>query len=184
MDAILEILNRGVEQLLGRASGPLHFRLVVMPTVVTILAIRAGLRDAREGKSSFLWGMITEPAQRRSRLVAARKDITRIFIVAIVLDTAYQLMVLRAFYVVQALIVAVACAIVPYILFRGSTTLLARACRGNRPGRQTIHRLRRQPRIPRREPHNIFRRPGLGTTNRHHRRSGEAQEGVIECTRN
>ena len=35
-------------------------------------------------------------------------------------------MVLRAFYVVQALIVAVACAIVPYILFRGSTTLLAR----------------------------------------------------------
>ncbi len=38
--------------------------------------------------------------------------------------------VLRAFYVVQALIVAVACAIVPYVLFRGSTTLLARALSG------------------------------------------------------
>lgn len=132
MDTILEILNRGVEQLLGRASGPLHLRLVIMPTVVTILAIRAGLRDAREGQSSFLWGMITEPAQRRRRLAAARKDITRIFIVAIVLDTAYQLMVLRAFYVVQTLIVAVACAIVPYILFRGSTTLLVRGLSGKR----------------------------------------------------
>ena len=109
----------------------MHFRLIVMPTVVTILAIRAGLRDAREGQPSFLWGIITEPAERRRRL-ARRKDITRIFIVAIVLDTAYQLMVLRAFYVVQALIVAVACAIVPYILFRGSTTLLVRGLSGKR----------------------------------------------------
>ena len=132
MDATLEILNRGVEQLLGRASGPLHLRLVIMPTVVTILAIRAGLRDAREGQLSFWWGIITEPAQRRRRLVAARKDITRIFIVAIVLDTAYQLVVLRAFYIVQALIVAVACAIVPYILFRGLTTLLVRGLSGKR----------------------------------------------------
>jgi hypothetical protein len=132
VDTIPEILNRGVEQLLGRSIGPLQFRLIVMPTVVTILAIRAGLRDAREGQSSFLWGMITEPAQRRSRLAAARKDITRIFIVALVLDTAYQLIVLRAFFVVQALIVAVACAIVPYILFRGSTTVLARGLSGKR----------------------------------------------------
>ena len=132
MDAILEILIRGVEQLLGRASGPLHFRLVVMPTVVTILAIRAGLRDAREGQPSFLWGIITDPAQRRRRLLAGWKDIARIFVVAIVLDTVYQLMVLRTFYVVQALIVAVACAIVPYVLFRGSTALLARGLSGKR----------------------------------------------------
>jgi hypothetical protein len=125
VDATWEILSRGVEQLLGRASGPLHLRLVIMPTVVTILAIRAGLRDARKGQPSFLWGIITDPAQRRKRLVAGWKDITRIFIIAIVLDTAYQIMVLREFHVVQALIVAVACAMVPYILFRSSATLLA-----------------------------------------------------------
>ena len=127
---MLEILNRGVEQLLGRASGPLHLRLVIMPTVVTILAIRAGLRDAREGQPSFLWGVFTNPAERRRHLRAGWQDITRIFIVAIVLDTAYQIMVLRTFYVVQALIVAVACAIVPYVLFRGSTTLLVRSLSG------------------------------------------------------
>ena len=134
MDTILEILNRGAEQLLGRASGPLHFRLVVMPTVVTILAIRAGLADARKGQPSFLWGIITDPAQRRKRLVAGWKDITRIFIVAIVLDTVYQLVVLRTFYVVQALIVAVACAIVPYVLFRGPTARLARVLSGKPSG--------------------------------------------------
>ena len=134
MDAILEMLNRGIEQLFGRAIGPLNFRLVVMPTVVTLLAIRAGLRDAREGQPAFLWGIISDPSRRRQRMLAAWKDITRIFIVAIVLDTVYQLMVLRAFYVVQALIVAVACAIVPYVLFRGPTTRLARLLSGKQAG--------------------------------------------------
>jgi len=128
------MISRGVEQLLGRASGPLHLRLVIMPTVVTILAIRAGLRDAREGQPSFLWGVLTNPAARRRHLRAGWRDITQIFIVAIVLDTAYQIMVLRAFYVVQALIVAVACAIVPYVLFRGSTTLLVRGLSGKQAG--------------------------------------------------
>ena len=130
MDAILEMLSRGVEQLLGRAIGPLQFRLFVMPTVVTILAIRAGLRDARAGEPAFLWGIISEPSRRRQRMLAAWKDVARIFIVAIVLDTVYQVMVLRAFYVVQALIVAVACAIVPYVLFRGPTARLARVLSG------------------------------------------------------
>jgi hypothetical protein len=126
------MLSRGVEQLLGRASGPLHLRLVIMPTVVTILAIRAGLKDAREGQPPFVWGIVVYPAERRRRFLAGWKDITKIFIVAIVLDTAYQLMVLRAFYVVQTLIVAVACAIVPYVLFRGPTTCLARGLSGKR----------------------------------------------------
>jgi hypothetical protein len=126
VDAILEILSRGVEQLLGRANGPLQFRLFVMPTVVTILAIRAGLKDAREGRPAFLLGIISNPTERRSRLLTGWKDITRIFVMAMMLDTAYQLMVFRAFYVVQALIVAVVCAIVPYVLFRGPATRLAR----------------------------------------------------------
>ena len=61
MDAILDMLSRGAAQLLGRAGGPLHFRLVMMPTVVTILAVRAGLRDAREGQPAFLWAPSHEP---------------------------------------------------------------------------------------------------------------------------
>lgn len=134
MDAVLEILSRGGEQLLGRASGPLQFRTVLMPTVVTLLAIRAGLRDAREGEPAFFWAVIARPAQRRRRLRAAWKDVARIFIVAMVLDTAYQLMVFRAFFVVQALIVAVVCAIVPYVLFRGPANRLARAFSGRRGG--------------------------------------------------
>ena len=125
MDTILEMLSRGVEQLLGRASGPLHLRLVIMPTVVTILAVRASLRDARDGQPAFLWAILANPAQRRRLLRSAVKDVGRIFIVAVVLDTTYQLVVLRAFYPGQMLIVAVVCAIVPYFLVRGPIMRLA-----------------------------------------------------------
>ena len=131
MDTIVEMLSRGVEQLLGRASGPLHFRLLMMPTVVTILAVRAGLRDAREGQPAFFWALLTNRGKRRRLLYSAVKDIGRIFIVAVVLDTAYQILFLRAFYIVQLLIVAVACAIAPYVLIRGPVARLTRSLRRN-----------------------------------------------------
>ncbi len=127
MDTIREILSRGVEELLGRASGPLHFRLVMMPTVVTILAIRAGLRDAREGTGGFLWEILHKPpAQRRRLLRSALKDIGRVLAVAVLVDATYQLVVLHAFHAVQLAIVVVACAIVPYVLLRGPIARLAR----------------------------------------------------------
>jgi hypothetical protein len=138
MDAIAEILSRGVEQLLGRASGPLHLRLMIMPTVVTILAIRAGIREGRERQPATVRTILSNPAERRRILRSGLKDIGRIFIVALVLDTAYQFSVLRAFYIVQALIVAVACAIVPYVLIRGPATCLARALSGKRYGESHV----------------------------------------------
>jgi len=126
MDAIMEILSRGIDQLFGRPDGPLTFRLVVMPTVVSIIAIRAGLRDAREGRPTFLWTFFFNPSERSQLLRSGWKDVGRIIIIALALDTVYQLIVFRAFYIVQAVIVAFVCAVVPYILFRGPTNLLLR----------------------------------------------------------
>lgn len=126
METIEQMVWRGVEQLLGRAGGPLHLRLVMMPTMVTLLAIRAGLRDAREGRPAFLWTVLAHPAGRRQALRSAVRDIYRVFIMAVILDTIYQLAVLRAFYVVQLLIVAIGCAAVPYVLVRGPVARLVR----------------------------------------------------------
>lgn len=126
MDTILHMLSHGFEQLLGRFSGPLNFRLFVMPTVVTILAIRADLRDAREGRPAPLGAFITNPIERRRLFRLAVKDVGRIFIVALVLDTTYQLWVLRSFHIGQLFIVAVVCAVVPYVLVRGPITRLVR----------------------------------------------------------
>jgi hypothetical protein len=136
MDAILAVLSREVAQLLGRASGPLHFRLLLMPIVVTVLGIRAGLKDAREGQPPFLWTMLTDPGERRRLFRSELKDTGRIFVIALVLDTTYQLVVLRWFYPVQLLIVAVACAIVPYALVRGPVTRLAGALSKRRKAKE------------------------------------------------
>jgi hypothetical protein len=133
MDAILQMLSRGVDQLLGRASGPLHLRLLTMPLVVTFLAVRTGLRDAREGRTMFFWSILTNPTERPRLLRSAFKDLGRVLVMALVLDAAYQVVVLRAFYIVQALIVATVCAIVPYFLMRGPISVLMCCLYRNRP---------------------------------------------------
>ena len=124
MDVILEALSRNVEQLLGRASGPLNFRLVMMPIVVTVLAVRAHLRDVREGKPIFFGALVTSPTERRRLFRSGLKDFGRVFIIACVLDTTYQFLVFRSFFPLEMLIVAVVCAIVPYFLIRGPVTRL------------------------------------------------------------
>jgi len=131
------MFTRGVEELLGRASGPLHFRLFIMPTVVTVLAIRAHLRDVREGRSTKLGAFVKDPVERRRLLRSGLKDFGKVFIVACALDTTYQLVVLHAFYPVQLLIVAVGSAILPYALIRGPVTRLVRLLYRKWAGRST-----------------------------------------------
>ena len=126
MDAISELFSRALGQLLGRASGPLHFRLLITPAVAIFFAIRTGLRDAREGRPPFLWESITNPAERKTLRRSWWKDIGKMIIMVFVIDTGYQIFVLRAFYVIQALIMVVVLAMVPYALVRGITTRIAR----------------------------------------------------------
>ena len=132
METILDILFNRAEHLFARAGGPLNFRLVVMPTVVTVLAILADRRDAREGRPAPLGAFIRDPVERRRLFRSALTDIGRVFIVAVVLDTAYQLWVFRWLYPGEVLVVAVACAIVPYVLVRGPIIRLVRMLFGKR----------------------------------------------------
>jgi len=126
LDTISEAVSRAVEQLLGRASGPLHFRLLMQPVVAGILAIRAGRKDAREGKPPFFWSLVTQPEARKQQLRSGWKDIGKLFIIALVLDTIYQVIALHTVHVVQTLIVAVGVAVIPYTLLRGIATRLTR----------------------------------------------------------
>jgi len=128
MDAFLDILSRGFDQLLGRGSVPLHLRLLITPTMAAVLAIRAGLKDARAGHKTFFWA---NQAERRELFRSGWKEIGRVFILAVVLDTVYQLIFFHAFYVVQTLIVAVVLAIVPFAVFRNVVSRLASGWAGH-----------------------------------------------------
>ena len=121
-----EMFSRGWSDLIARDSGPLHVRLVLQPLVATLLAIRSGLNDAREGRPVFFWTLALKPEQRRSLLRHLWKDVGKLFLFACVLDVVYQLFVLRWFYPVQTVIVALVLAILPYLVFRGLANRLGR----------------------------------------------------------
>jgi len=126
MDTLLDLLFSRGEHLIDRLHGPLNFRLMVMPTVVTLLALRADWKDSREGRPAFLGAFIKDPVERKRLFRMALKDIGRVFVVAVVLDTVYQWMVFRWIYPGEVLVVAVVCAIVPYVLVRGPITRTVR----------------------------------------------------------
>jgi hypothetical protein len=124
---IQEFFSRVWEMLVGRVNGPLTFRLLAQPAVAAILAVRAGLRDAREGRPPyFFWGMFTHPPRSRELFQRAWKDVGKVFIVAVTLDVIYELIVYRWVYPVQALIVATVLAIVPYLLICGPVARIVR----------------------------------------------------------
>jgi hypothetical protein len=126
MDTVLDALKRAVDELLGRASGPMHLRLIMQPLMATFFAVRAGLRDARQGQSPFLSTYIKDPSERRRLTASAWKDIGKVLVIAILLDTVYQIIALHSFRILQTLIVAFVLAILPYVLVRGPVSRLAR----------------------------------------------------------
>jgi hypothetical protein len=127
-------VGNAIDQLLGRASGPLYIRLILQPLMAILLAIRGGLRDARAGRPAFLWAVLTRVEARRNMLQSGWKDVSRLFVLALVLDTIYQIVALRSLYPLQALIVAAMLAFVPYVLVRGPVARLARGgCRPKAP---------------------------------------------------
>lgn len=124
-----EILSRIWSDLGERVDGPMSFRLFLQPTMATFFGIRDGLRFAREKRSFLLWGGPTDPAERKAQFRSTWRSIGKVFILAIVLDVIFQILVFRWFYPAEALIVALVVAIVPYLIVRGIMNALARRWR-------------------------------------------------------
>lgn len=121
-----DIIARILENMADRVTGPMKFRLILQPLMAVIFAVRSGLRDAREGKPAYFWGLFTEPDKRREMLRDGWKSVGTVFILAVILDTVFQLVVFRWVYPGEALIVAMILAIVPYIVIRGPVNRIAR----------------------------------------------------------
>jgi hypothetical protein len=119
-----DFLARTGEMLLGRTTGPLTLRLILQPSMAAIFAIRAAIKDARDGRSRFVLRGLFDRTERREMVRAAMKDVGKIFLIAMALDVVYQIKVFHWVYPLQIVIVAVVLAIVPYILIRGIVTRL------------------------------------------------------------
>jgi hypothetical protein len=71
-------------------------------------------------------------ARRPAAPSGGLRDFGKVFIVACVLDTTYQILFMRSYHPVEMLVVAVVCALVPYFLVRGPITRLAQMLFGSR----------------------------------------------------
>ena len=120
-----DIFSRALTQMLGRTDGPFQLRFILQPTVAALFAVRAGLKDARLGRTPYLWTIAQAPSERGSLLREGWRQVWKVFTMAIVLDAVYQIKVFRWIYPLQSVIVAVVLALVPYLAVRGVATRLA-----------------------------------------------------------
>jgi hypothetical protein len=126
MSEIQEILSRFWDQLIAQPHGPLAFRLILQPLMATILAIIDGVKDARAGRPLYTWTILTDPAHRGSYLREGLKRVSRVIIFALLMDAIYQFLVLRRFYLGEALVTVFVVAVLPYLLIRGPAARIAR----------------------------------------------------------
>jgi hypothetical protein len=115
----LAVFERIWSDLLDRPSGPLALRFILQPTMATIFAVRDGVRDAKAERTPYFWTMLTDPVRRRARLREGLAATGKIIVLAIVLDSIYQILRLKTFYPFEALAVAILLAFVPYVVIRG-----------------------------------------------------------------
>ena len=114
------------QHLVARVTGPMKFRLVLQPAMALFLAIRDGLKDAREGRPAYFWALFSNRDDRWAMLKDGWKAVGKVFILAMVLDAIYQVIERRWVYPGQAVVVAIILAIIPYLLLRGPVNRIAR----------------------------------------------------------
>lgn len=117
-DFILNILNN----IDLRLEGPLKFRIILQPLMSLFFAIKAGIRDSKTGAEPFAENIIKNKPGRKAVFKEIWKDVGKVFILAIVLDIVFQIIVLKTVHPVGAIMTAIILAIIPYLIFRGITT--------------------------------------------------------------
>lgn len=118
---------RFADNMVQRITGPMHFRLLLQPIMASTFAIIAGWKDAKAGNPPYFWSLLSDRTHRRDMLKDGWKGVGKIFVLAIVLDIIYQIIVLHFIYPGETIIIAIVLAIIPYLLLRGTVTRLMRA---------------------------------------------------------
>jgi hypothetical protein len=121
-----DVFSRIVENMIARTEGPLHFRVVLQPIMAMVFAFIDGRKDARAGNPPYFWSLLSVPGHRREMIKDGWKSVGKIFILAVVLDAIYQLIVEHFIYPGELIIVAFLLAILPYLILRGLVTRVLR----------------------------------------------------------
>jgi threonine/homoserine efflux transporter RhtA len=117
---------RVMENFSHRIDGSMRFRFILQPLMAVLFATIDGLKDAKAGYLPYLWSLFTQPQHRAAKLQHGWKSVGKVFVLAIVLDVIFQITELHNFFPLEALVIALLLAIVPYVCLRGIVCRLAR----------------------------------------------------------
>jgi hypothetical protein len=106
-----------------RITGPGRFRFILQPLIASILGFRSGREDAREGRPPFVSGLVFRSDQRRLLLATAFRTTVNLILVAILLDSLFQWMLIGTSHLGAALVVGPVLIAVPYAVVRTLTNL-------------------------------------------------------------
>ncbi len=132
----LDVHERFWADIKDRVHGPMTFRFALQPTMAFLAALHDGIRDAREGHKSFFWTAWWDREAQPGRLREGFNSIARVILLGISMDAIYQFKVLDHFYPVEALMMAILLAVIPYFIFRWVVEIVARSWFA-REGRRT-----------------------------------------------
>ena len=121
-----EFFARAWHEIVGRPGGPMALRFYLQPLMATLFAFRDGIRDAHAGRPPYFWAVLSEPQHRKGLLREGWRSVGKIFILAFILDTIYQIVVLKGVRPLQGFLLAAVLAVVPYVLFRGPINRVVR----------------------------------------------------------
>jgi hypothetical protein len=94
--------------------------------MAALAAVPDGIRDARLGHKAFFWSALRHPEARTGRLREGLESIARVVLLGLSMDAVYQFRVLDRFYPVEALMMAVLLAVIPYFVLRWVAEHVAR----------------------------------------------------------
>jgi hypothetical protein len=114
-------------QLHDRVSGPMKFRIVLQPIMATYFAIRSGWRDAKSGADPYFWSFLIGRGRRLNLIKDGWESVGRVVLLSAGLDLVYQYFVQDSIHLRAAIIVAIALAVLPYVIVRGIATRIATA---------------------------------------------------------
>lgn len=118
------LINQIINGIDLRIDGPMKFRLILQPLMSLIFAYKAGMRAAKAKDKPFVKGIIQDKDRRKEFTSEIWKDVGKLFILALILDIVFQIIVLNTVHPIGAIVTAVFLAIIPYLIFRGIITRL------------------------------------------------------------
>jgi hypothetical protein len=121
-----DVQRRFWADITDRVHGPMTFRFILQPIMALLAAVPDGIRDARAGHKSFFWSALWNPDAPTGRLKEGITSIARVILLGIGMDVIYQFKELDQFYPVEAVMMALLLAVIPYFVFRWIIELVAR----------------------------------------------------------